>query len=296
MHKNYNLITNVPFVKATGPIDFNLTNDYMFKATLQECEEARRGLISALLSVDPSEIETEVTNPIELGKSIGSKDFFLDVKVIVNKVKTMNLEMQVKKELAWNERLLSYGCRSFDKLKIGEDYLSTSAFHQVGFICFDMFPEHNRFYDTFYLQNEDNTQIYSDKFVLSVVNLRRIDEATERDKLYKLDKWCKLITASSWEEAKLIAKEDPLMEATIEQLYNLGADIDVIEEAIRRKDYYDYVHSLENKITEKDSEIAEKDSMLKKKAAEIAEKNFMLKKNAAEIAELKKQLNPLRHS
>ena len=296
MRKNHNLITNVPFSKASGPIDFNLTNDYMFKVTLQECKEARRGLISALLSVDPSEIETEVTNPIEFGKSIENKDFYLDVMVVVNKVKTMNLEMQVKKIPGWNERLLSYGCRSFDSLKVGDNYLDAPTFHEVGFVCFDMFTDNNRFYDTFYLTNEDSSQIYSDKFVLSVVNLRRIDEATERDKLYKLDKWCKLITASSWEEAKLIAKEDPLMEATIEQLYNLGADIDVIEEAIRRKDYYDYVHSLENKITEKDSEIAEKDSMLKKNAAEIAEKNFMLEKNAAEIAELKKQLNPLRHS
>ena len=85
MHKNHNLITNVPFSKASGPIDFNLTNDYMFKVTLQECEEARRGLISALLSVDPSEIETEVTNPIEFGKSVENKDFYLDVMVILNK-------------------------------------------------------------------------------------------------------------------------------------------------------------------------------------------------------------------
>ena len=289
MRKNHNLITNVPFSKASGPIDFNLTNDYMFKVTLQECEEARRGLISALLSVDPSEIETEVTNPIEFGKSVENKDFYLDVMVIINKVKTMNLEMQVKKIPGWNERLLSYGCRSFDSLKVGDNYLDAPTFHEVGFICFDMFSENNRFYDTFYLQNEDNTQIYSDKFVLSVVNLRRIDEATESDKLSKLDKWCRLITASSWEEAKEIAKEDPLMEATIEKLYYLDSDFEMREEAIRRRDYYNYVHSLENKITEKDSEIAEKDSML-------AEKDSMLEKNAAEIAELKKQLDLLKQS
>ena len=276
MRKNHNLITNVPFSKASGPIDFNLTNDYMFKVTLQECEEARRGLISALLSVDPSEIETEVTNPIEFGKSVENKDFYLDVMVVINKVKTMNLEMQVKKIPGWNERLLSYGCRSFDSLKVGDNYLDAPTFHEVGFVCFDMFTDNNRFYDTFYLTNEDSSQIYSDKFVLSVVNLRRIDEATERDKLYKLDKWCRLITASSWEEAKEIAKEDPLMEATIKKLYYLDSDFEMREEAIRRRDYYNYVHSLENKITEKDS-------MLEKNAAEIAEKDSV-------IAELKRQL------
>ena len=202
--------------------------------------------------------------------------------VIINKVKTMNLEMQVKKIPGWNERLLSYGCRSFDSLKVGDSYLDAPTFHEVGFVCFDMFTDNNRFYDTFYLTNEDSSQIYSDKFVLSVVNLKRIDEATERDKLSKLDKWCRLITASSWEEAKEIAKEDPLMEATIKKLYYLDSDFEMREEAIRRRDYYNYVHSLENKITEKDSEIAEKDSMLEK--------------NAAEIAELKKQLDLLKQS
>ena len=73
------------------------------------------------------------------------------------------------------------------------------------------------------------------------------------------------------------------MEATIEKLYYLDSDFEMREEAIRRRDYYNYVHSLENKITEKDSEIAEKDSMLEKNAAEIAEKDSV-------IAELKRQL------
>ena len=108
-----------------------------------------------------------------------------------------------------------------------------------------------------------------------MVNLRRIDEATERDKLYKLDKWCRLITASSWEEAKEIAKEDPLMEATIKKLYYLDSDFEMREEAIRRRDYYNYVHSLEREIVESKSVIAEKDFT---------------------IAELKRQLELLKQS
>ena len=96
MQNKNNLITHVPYDVITGPLPYNLTNDYMFKATLQECSEARSGLIGALLGIDPAMIEAEVINPIELGKSIASKDFYLDVKVVVNKTKTMNLEMQVR--------------------------------------------------------------------------------------------------------------------------------------------------------------------------------------------------------
>lgn len=190
MHKDYNLITNIPFEKVTGPIPFNLTNDYMFKATLQECTEARIGLIGAILGMDPSTIEAEVINPIELGKSIASKD---------------------------------------------------------------------------------SAKIYTDAFLLSVVNLKRIDEATERDRQYRLDKWCRFITASTWEELKELAKEDTNMQAAAENLYLLSSDFEIREEAIRRRDYYNYVHSLEAEIAEKDAHLAEKDASLAEKDAEIAE-------------------------
>ena len=71
-----------------------------------------------------------------------------------------------------------------------------------------MFPTNNRFYDTFCLISPDSSQVYSDNFLLSVVNLKRIDEATDRDKQNNLDKWCRLITASTWEELKELVKED----------------------------------------------------------------------------------------
>lgn len=269
MQNKHNLITTVPYEVITGPIPYNLTNDYMFKATLQECDEARCGLIGALLGIDKALIEAEVINPIELGKSITSKDFYLDVKVVVNKSKTMNLEMQVRNFGDWDKRSLSYCCRSYDQLNSGGNYRDILPFHQVGFTMFDMFPTNNRFYDTFCLISLDSSQIYSDNFLLSVVNLKRIDEATDNDKNNCLDKWCRLITASTWEELKGIAKEDPYMEATAQKIHDLFADFEIREEARRREEYYNYVHSLEAEITEKNATIAE---------------------NAAEIAELKKKL------
>ncbi len=270
MRKNHNSILDIPFDLITGAIPYNLTNDYMFKATLQECNEARIGLISSLLCKDPSTIEASVINPIELGKSIASKDFYLDVRVIVNKIETMNLEMQVNNLGDWDKRSLSYCCRSYDQLCSGENYKNLLPFHQVGFTYFDVFDNNNRFYDTFRMISQDSSQIYTDNFLLSVVNLKRINEASEKDKKYCLDKWCKLITASTWEELKEIAKEDPYMQATAEKMYYLSSDFEIQEEARRREEYYNYVHSLEADIAEKDASLAEKD---------------------AEIAELKRKLN-----
>lgn len=271
MQNKNNLITHVPYDVITGPLPYNLTNDYMFKATLQECSEARSGLIGALLGIDPAMIEAEVINPIELGKSIASKDFYLDVKVVVNKEKTMNLEMQVRNFGDWDKRSLSYCCRSYDQLNRGENYRDILPFHQVGFTEFDMFPTNNRFYDTFCLISLDSSQVYSDNFLLSVVNLKRIDEATDRDKQNNLDKWCRLITASTWEELKELVKEDSYMEVTAQKIHDLFADFEIREEARRREEYYNYVHSLEAEIAENKADIAEKDATIAAKDAEIAE-------------------------
>lgn len=68
----------ISYEEATGPIDYTLTNDYMFRAILQSNEKVLRGLIGALLHLKSEEIQiVEIKNPIELGKAINNKNFIL---------------------------------------------------------------------------------------------------------------------------------------------------------------------------------------------------------------------------
>lgn len=273
MHKNYNLLKQISLELLSGPIEYPLTNDYMFKAVFQESIPSLTGLVSALLFIPPSLISVEVINPIELGKSIASKDFYLDLKVIVNNAKILNLEMQVRDLGNWNNRSLSYAVRTFDNLPKGSDYNDVKSIHHIGFTCFDLFKNNNKFYDTFMLSNSDNSQIYTDSFIVSVVNLARIDEASEKDKSYFLDRWCRLITATTWEELYMIAKEDPYMLTTAEKLRILSSDFDVQEEARRREEYYAYVDNLKATITSQASEISRKEARIAELEAMLADKN-----------------------
>ncbi|MBD5449781.1 MAG: hypothetical protein HDR28_06435 [Lachnospiraceae bacterium] len=92
-----------------------MTNDYLFRALLQRSNSALRGLICSLLHLsDDDVISVEIMNPIELGKSVAAKDFFLDVKVSLNGQIVIQLEMQVINQYNWPERSLSYLCRTFD--------------------------------------------------------------------------------------------------------------------------------------------------------------------------------------
>ena len=75
-----------PFVQsASGPLRFNMTNDYMFRAVLQSNNKVLSGLICSLLHLsEENVISVEITNPIILGEAIDNKEFRLDINVLLN--------------------------------------------------------------------------------------------------------------------------------------------------------------------------------------------------------------------
>ena len=84
-------LNNTSLEEATGIIPYNMTNDYMFRAVLQKNKTVLRGLVGALLHINPELLDVEITNPIELGRSYQNKEFMLDINVIVNGQTRLNL-------------------------------------------------------------------------------------------------------------------------------------------------------------------------------------------------------------
>ena len=96
MGKNKREPVHESYEMASGPIAYNMTNDYMFRAILQKNEFVLRGLIGALLHLDQADIKSvEITNPIILGEQIENKQFVLDINITLNNNICLNLEMQV---------------------------------------------------------------------------------------------------------------------------------------------------------------------------------------------------------
>ena len=59
--------------------------------------------------------------------------------------------------------------------------------------------------------------LYSSKFSIHVLDLTRIDLATAEDQNYEIDRWAKLFKAKTWEELRMIAKNNPdLLQASNE--------------------------------------------------------------------------------
>ena len=268
------LSNHISIDQATGTIDYGFRNDYMFRAVLQENKNALIGLVSSLLHLNPTDIQSiDIQNPIELGKSIDNKEFILDIAILLNDNSYINLEMQVNNHHNWPERSLSYLCRSFDQLNRGEAYADTKPVLHIGFLDYTPFPDAPEFYATYDMRNIKTHHTYCSKFAISVVDLTQIANATNEDKAYGIDQWAALFKATTWEEIRMITKNNQYLTDASNTLYKLNSE-DMIRqqcEARERAEIED--RYLLNQISSLVAENAEKDRIIANLMAQLEKKH-----------------------
>ena len=284
----------VPFEQATGSPKYGLTNDYMFRVVFQENELARKGLIASVLHMNPKDIQSvTIRNPITPGQKIDDKEFVLDLKVLLNNNHLINLEMQMADQHNWQDRSLSYLCRSFDNLYKGDAYTEAKPATHIGFLNFAPFPEEPEFNGCYKILNIKNHRLYSDKFTFHVIDLTHIKLATEEDTAWGIDHWARLFTATTWEEVKMIAENDIHMKAAAEEMYILSAD-EMIEERCRaRNDYQKQINTHKRDLRELENArkaLKIKDDALKAKDAALKSTNLELDKALKEIEKLQQMI------
>ena len=277
---------------VSGPLSYRLTNDYLFRALLQENNEVLKGLICSLLHVSPGQIHcASIENPIELGNSISEKTFFLDVKVLMNNSTIINLEMQILNIGNWPERSLSYLCRSFDQLYKGQDYAETKPVIHIGILDFTLFPEHPEFYATYKLMNVKKHTIYSDKFQLSVLDLKHTDLATAQDKRYQINLWAGLFKAATWEEIKMFAEKNEFISEAAKTLYQLSVDEKIRRQCEEREEYYRVQRTIAREKQQALDELAHIRSELTKSQSELSNTQSELSNTQSELSNAQSELS-----
>ena len=287
--------------RATGEIEYNMTNDYMFRALFQKNNRALKGLLSSLLHMQPEEIlSVEITNPIVIGEAIQDKEFRLDIKAMLNGYQQINLEMQVVNRHDWPERSIGYLSRMYNNLQKGDQYIDTKPAIHVGILNFSPFEEQPIFYSRNLLMDVVQHRIYSSKFAVNVLDLSHIELATQEDKNWDLDFWARLFKAKTWEEMKMIAKDNEYFTEASNTLCDLYADFNVRERCRDREDYELEQKYLHDTIAQQESMLAQKDSMLEEKDNTIAQqqnmlvqKDDILAQQTEELAEMKRKIQEL---
>ena len=278
MGKNKREPVHESYEMASGPIAYNMTNDYMFRAILQKNEFVLQGLIGALLHLDQADIKSvEITNPIILGEQIENKQFVLDINITLNNNICLNLELQVINRTNWQDRSLIYLCRMFDRLQRGEDYAESGCAIHIGILDFTLFEEVPEFYACYKMLNVKNHHVFNEKFVLNVLDLKRIDLATEEDRRYEIDCWARMFKAGTWEELRMIAEKNKYMSEAAMAMYELNADEIIRQQCMAREEYNRYEKMMARKLAEANEQLAEarKDAEEAKERAEQEHRNVV---------------------
>ena len=277
--------------KATGEIKYNMTNDYMFRALFQQNIIALKGLLSSLLHMPPEDIlSVEIMNPIVIGETINDKEFRLDIKAVLNHYQQINLEMQVVNRHDWPERSIGYLSRMYNSLQKGDQYINVKPAIHMGILNFSPFDGEPIFYSRNMLMDMNKRRIYSDKFQVNVLELKQVELATEEDKKWNLDFWAKLFKARTWEELKMIAKDNEYFTEASNTLCDLYADFNVRERCRDREDYELEQKYLHDTIEQRGIKIEQLIKMHEQDQMEIRQKDILLEKKDAMIEQLRREL------
>ena len=219
----YNLIWN--YINPEEKVPYGMMNDYMFRSVLQKSPDALRGLLSALLHIPESEIiSCEICNPIILGDALDEKTCILDILVLLNKNRQINLEMQVGPIENWTDRSLYYLCKMFTDLKEGMDYTQTKPSIHIGILSKSPVPEDAAFYNEYALKNRKTGYEFTGKFLLHVLDLSYISKVTDDVKNTSLYHWACLFKATTWKEMLAMAEQSESIRKAVVTLRQLTND------------------------------------------------------------------------
>ena len=206
-------------------VEYGLTNDYMFRSVFQTSKEALKGLLSALLYIPEEEIlSCEICNPIILGTAIDEKTCILDIRVLLNGNKQINLEMQMGSVENWTDRSVFYLCRMFTDMKKGLDYTQTKPSIHIGIMMKSPIPEDAAFYNEYALKNRRTGYEFTGKIALHVLDLSCLEQVPEEERNSALYYWACVFKAKTWKEILAMTEQSESIKKAVVTLRELSED------------------------------------------------------------------------
>ncbi len=116
--------------------------------------------------------------------------------------------------------------------------------------------------------------------------------------------WARLFKAETWEDMKMLAKEDKTMERAISGVWQLTEEEAIREECLKREEWlmnYNWEKEkqvrtaednkkLKGRLKQKNSEIKQKDELISQKDEVISQSEELISQQNAEISRLKEEL------
>ncbi len=291
MQENNELNKEADFSSATGPIAYPLRTDTMVHYVTQNSEHTLKHLISSLKGIRYDDIkDIQIMNPSDFSE-YDEKKSTLDLKVLLNNGEIINVELQMYFDAYWIKRSLLYLCKAYNSIEEGESYGHLLPTTQICITDQNLFEHEPEFYSHYLFMNTKNHQVYTKNLAINVLQLNRIDLATDEDKAYNLDHWARLFVAKTWEDLKALVSEHPEFKEAVNMIYKANAD-DSVKYAIEAENKFRAINAAqyeagyaaaEEKYTGemklKDEALQEKDNKITALSDEVSRLKELLKAN-----------------
>ena len=165
-----------------------------------------------------------ICNPIILGDAIDEKTCILDIRVLLNGNKQINLEMQMGSVENWTDRSVFYLCRMFTDMKKGLDYTQTKPSIHIGIMMKSPVPEDAAFYNEYALKNRRTGYEFTGKIALHVLDLSCLEQVPKEERNSPLYHWACVFKAKTWKEVLAMAEQSESIKKAVVTLRELSED------------------------------------------------------------------------
>ena len=222
---------------AMRELKLTLKNDVVFRSVFRRSKKGLQGLLGALLNAPPESIRDIEFLDTHLDQEYPEdKEGILDLRILCQNKRHINIEMQMYHVNYWEDRSLFYNSKLFvSSVRKGEDYRNAKACIHIGILDFTLFPDQREFYSIHKIANVKTGRIYSDKLAFHVVELSKLKQASETERGTDVYRWARLISAGSIQEMKTLAKGDEYMKETVDTFEYFSLDDEERYRAFRRE-------------------------------------------------------------
>ena len=179
------------------------------------------------------------------------KQGILDVRILMNNLVEIDIEIQVAEFPRWADHSLFYVAKMYtEQIKKGQPYDVLKKCVSISILDFTLFHDSDEFYSCFHILEDTRHTLYTDKIEFHVVELSKLPEELKEDSNDIL-LWAKFINAEQKEEFTMLASKNKYIQSAYEQLQIISQDdkkrmeYEAREKAIR--DYNYLISSAEKK-------------------------------------------------
>lgn len=214
--------------------------DFCFKELMQS-DKVRKGVIAAVLNMDPEEIESTELMPTILQPDYPDDKYgVLDVRVKMRSGVQLNFEMQLTSYDYWTNRILFYWSKMFvEQIKKGQGYDALRPCIHVSILDFVHFKEDSDCGHKVGLCNEETGDVYSDLLQFYIFELPKLPPEDQNES--GIIQWMRFFNGEKREDFEKMADQNEYMGEAYECLKKLSADeIKRIEYERRQKCILDH--------------------------------------------------------